>query len=361
VTGFFSRYCRSPCYCAVYLLIVFWVQSSYYQLIMILVAVWAVMGISWNVLSGYSGLISFGHASFFGLGAFTVVLGQIYFGITPWIGIPLAGIVGALAGLIVGYPTFRLRGHYFALAMLAYPLALLYVFEWLGYQEVTIPMVRENPAAYMQFADRRVYAIIALVLLAIAVVVSRLIEASRFGMSLLAIKQNELAAEAAGIETRKWKLRAIAVSGAIAGTIGGFYCRRSSGGHAADRVRRADFRAGLVVTLFGGVGTVWGPIVGATILIPLAETLHAELGHFLHGIHGVVYGLAIVLIILLAPDGLLWKLRDTSAAIDAGPGSPSQKPLRRQSRTWSRSRNAPTRWLAAPCWRCATSPNPSGA
>jgi len=118
------------------------VTNSYYQLMLTLVLVWAVFGLSWNVLSGYTGLISFGHAAFFGIGAYTTVLGQVYLNLSPWITIPIAVALGALAGLIVGFPTFRLRGHYFALAMLAYPLALLYVFEWLGYQELTIPMRR---------------------------------------------------------------------------------------------------------------------------------------------------------------------------------------------------------------------------
>ena len=136
---------------------------------------------------------------------------------------PLAGLVGALAGLLIGYPTFRLRGHYFALAMLAYPLAMLYVFEWLGYQEVSLPMKRDTPAAYMQFSDHRIYSLMALALMIAALLVSLKVERSRFGMSLLAIKQNEIAAEAAGIDAFSWKLKAIVVSGAIAGTIGGFY------------------------------------------------------------------------------------------------------------------------------------------
>lgn len=309
-TGFLSSLLPLGGFCAVYLILLFVVQSQYYQLMLILVAVWAVMGISWNVLSGYSGLISFGHASFFGLGAFTVVLGQIYLGITPWLGIPLAGVIGAAAGILIGLPTFRLRGHYFALAMLAYPLALLYIFEWLGFQEVAIPMERDNPVAWMQFENQRIYALIALCLLIAAIVVSRLIETSRFGMSLLAIKQNELAAEAAGIETRKWKLRAIAVSGAIAGTIGGFYAIVLLVITPDTVFGMLTSAQALIVTLFGGVGTVWGPIIGAAILIPLAETLHAEVGNLLHGIQGVVYGVAIIIIILVAPEGLMWKIRD---------------------------------------------------
>ncbi|MGN6766813.1 MAG: branched-chain amino acid ABC transporter ATP-binding protein/permease [Rhizobiaceae bacterium] len=295
---------------AAYLLLVLLVPNQYYQLVLTLVCVWAVMGISWTILSGYSGLISFGHGAFFGLGAYTVVLGLVKFGITPWLGLPLAGVVGAVAGILVGIPTFRLRGHYFGLAMLAYPLALLYVFEWLGYQEVALPMKREAPAFYMQFADTRVYSVIGLALLVVAIVVAKLIENSRFGMSLLAIKQNELAAEAAGIETRKWKLRAMAISGAIAGIIGGFYAVILIVVTPATVFGILTSAQALIVSLFGGIGTVWGPVIGAAILIPLAEMLHAELGNILPGIQGVVFGVAIVLVVLFAPEGLFWKIRD---------------------------------------------------
>ncbi len=297
----------------VYVALVFLAPDDYYQLMLTLVAVWAVMGISWNTLSGYSGLISFGHAAFFGLGAYTVVLLQVYAGVTPWIGIPLAGVVGAAAGILIGLPSFRLRGHYFALAMLAYPLALLYIFEWLGFNEVAVPMERANPVAYMQFGDMRIYALIAFGLLAIAVIVGVLIETSRFGLSLLAIKQNELAAEAAGIQTLRWKLYAIATSGAIAGVVGGFYAVILLVVTPPTVFGMLTSAQALIVTLFGGISTVWGPVLGASILIPLSETLHAELGNVLPGIQGVVFGVAIVIVILTAPEGLIWKLRDVFA------------------------------------------------
>jgi ABC-type branched-subunit amino acid transport system ATPase component/ABC-type branched-subunit amino acid transport system permease subunit len=299
---------------AAYLAMIFIAPDQYYQLMLTLVGVWAIMGISWNILSGYSGMISFGHAAFFGLGAYTVALGQIHFNLTPWIGIVLAGVISAIAGLIVGAITFRLRGHYFALSMLAYPLALLYIFEWLGYQEVAIPMKRDNPIAYLQFSDTRYYAALTLVLLIIAIVISRLIETSRFGMSLLAIKQNEMAAEAAGIETRKWKMRAIAVSSAMAGVIGGLYVVILLVITPQSVFGMLTSAQALIVTLFGGVGTVWGPVIGASILIPLSEILHAELGNMLPGIQGVVFGIAILLVIFLAPEGIYWKVRDLRAA-----------------------------------------------
>ena len=297
-------------FAAIYLAVVLLVQNQYYQLMMTLVPVWATMGISWNILSGYSGLVSFGHASFFGLGAYTVTLLLVKLGLTPWLGIPIAGGVGALAGLIIGYPTFRLRGHYFALAMLAYPLALLYVFEWLGYQEVSLPMHRENPAGYIQFADNRVHSAIALFIMLGALLLSRHIEATRFGRSLLAIKQNEIAAEAAGIDTFRWKLKAIVLSGMIAGIIGGFYAVVLLIVTPQAVFGMLTSAQALIMALFGGVGAAWGPVIGAAILIPLAETLQAEIGDKLPGIQGVVYGLAIILIILFAPEGLYWRLRD---------------------------------------------------
>ena len=289
------------------------VQNQYYQLMLTLVLVWAIMGLAWNVFSGYSGLVSFGHASFFGLGAYTVTLLLVKLDVTPWFGIPIGMLVGVVAGVVIGYPTFRLRGHYFALAMLAYPLALLYIFEWLGYQEVSLPMKREAPAAYMQFADHRVYVALALALLVVAMLVSLKMERSRFGLALTAIKQNEAAAEAAGIETLAWKLKAIMVSGAMAAAAGGFYAVVLLVVTPPAVFGMLTSAQALIVTLFGGVATVWGPVVGSLILIPLAEMLHAELGHKIPGIQGVVFGMAIVLVMLLAPEGVLPKIRDQLA------------------------------------------------
>jgi ABC-type branched-subunit amino acid transport system ATPase component/ABC-type branched-subunit amino acid transport system permease subunit len=286
------------------------VTNSYYQLVMTLVPVWAVFGLSWNLLSGYTGLISFGHAAFFGIGAYATALGQIYFDLSPWALIPVAAMLGGFAGLLIGFPTFRLQGHYFALAMLAYPLAILYVFEWLGFQEVTLPIKRDNPVAYMQFADPRFYTLVALAMMLATILLTRAIENSRFGMALRAIKQNEAAAEAAGIDTLAWKLRAITLSGAIAGAIGGFYAVVLLVVTPQSVFGMLVSAQALTVAMFGGVGTVWGPVIGSVILIPLAETLNAEAGSRLPGIQGVIFGLAIICVILVAPEGLFWKVRD---------------------------------------------------
>jgi len=286
------------------------ITNSYYQLIMTLVLVWAVFGLSWNLLSGYTGLISFGHAAFFGIGAYTTALGQIYFDLSPWLLIPIAAMLGGLAGILIGFPTFRLQGHYFALAMLAYPLAILYVFEWLGFQEITLPIKRDNPIAYMQFADPRAYTLLALVMLIGAILLTRAVERGRFGMVLLAIKQNQAAAEAAGINTLVWKLRAISLSGAVAGAIGAFYAVVLLVVTPQSVFGMLVSAQALTVAMFGGVGTVWGPVIGSVILIPLAEVLNVEAGSRFPGIQGVIFGVAIVAVILMAPDGLFWKIRD---------------------------------------------------
>jgi ABC-type branched-subunit amino acid transport system ATPase component/ABC-type branched-subunit amino acid transport system permease subunit len=298
-------------FAAIYAVITLFITNSYYQLMMTLVLVWAAFGLSWNLLSGYTGLISFGHAAFFGLGAYTTALGQIHFDLSPWLLIPIATVLGGIAGLLIGYPTFRLRSHYFALAMLAYPLALLYVFEWLGYQEVTLPMKRETAAAYMQFSDPRAYTLLALGMVVVIVVLTRMIERSRFGMALMAIKQNEAAAEAAGIDTLAWKLRAITLSGAIAAAVGAFYAVVLLVVTPISVFGMLVSAQALTVTMFGGVGTVWGPLIGAAVLVPTAEILNAELGARLPGIQGVIFGIAIVIVILVAPEGVFWKVRDS--------------------------------------------------
>jgi len=184
------------------------------------------------------------------------------------------------------------------------------VFQWLGYQELALPMKREAPLLYMQFEDQRLYVVLALGLLVAALLISLKVENSRFGMALLAIKQNEPAAEAAGINTWRWKMLALMLSGAISAIAGGLY-----GVVLLVVTPEAVFgmlvsAQALILALFGGVGSLWGPVIGAMLLVPLAEGLNAELGDVLPGIQGVVYGIAIIMIILWAPEGVYWRVLD---------------------------------------------------
>jgi branched-chain amino acid transport system permease protein len=300
-------------FAVVVLILMVVLRSDYFKLVLTQVLLWAMISVAWNMLCGYSGYFSFGHAVFWGLGAYTVALGMIHLDLSPWLTIPVGAAVGGLAGALIGFPTFRLRGHYFALAMLAYPLATLYVFQWLGFQEIPLPMKREAPILYMQFADPRAYVALALGLLVITLLISLRVENSRFGMSLFAIKQNEPAAEAAGINTWRWKMLALMLSGALAAMAGGLYAVVLLVVTPEAVFGMLVSAQALILALFGGVGSLWGPVIGAVVLVPLAEGLNAMLGDVLPGIQGVVYGIAIIAIILLAPEGVYWRIRDRLA------------------------------------------------
>src|SRR5205823_2828143 len=158
--------------------------------------------------------------------------------------------------------------------------------------------------------DQRSYMVIAMIAVVACMIVSMHVERSRFGRSLLAIKQNLPAAEAAGINAARWRMYAMMLSAAMAAMAGGIYAIILLVVTPQSVFGALTSAQALIVALFGGVGIFWGPVIGAAILIPLAETLHAELGHILPGIQGVVYGVAIIVIILVAPDGIYWKVRD---------------------------------------------------
>jgi branched-chain amino acid transport system permease protein len=286
-------------------------QERYHHRILTLVLVWATMGLAWNVISGYAGQISFGHQAFFGIGAYATVLLTVHAGLTPWVGMWVGVAAAVLAAVLIGVPTFRLAGIYFALATLAYPLILRIVMDFLGYQELAIPMVRERPARSMQFAEPRVYSLLCLVVFGGTLGLSHWLESSRLGYSLRALKENEQAAEANGVDTFRSKMLAYMLSAAPAALIGALYA------HAVLFVVTPDAVFGVLVTvqtlvvcLVGGAGSKWGPPIGAALMVPISETLDATLGDRFPGIQGVVYGTALVLIMLFAPEGLYWRIRE---------------------------------------------------
>ena len=283
--------------------------SEFHLNLLVLVILWMVLALSWNMISGYAALISFGHAVFFGLGAYTIVLLQDAWGLSPWIGLPLAILVGAAAGALIGVITLRLSGVYFALAMLCYPMALIYLFEYIGLQEVTVPMHRETPLWFMQFESQQSYAFLALGLLAAALFLSAAIERSRFGLWLRAIKQNEAAASALGINCFRWKLLALTLSGAVGAAAGALYAEVVLVITPWSVFGVAVSAQALVLTLFGGIGTLWGPVIGAALLVPMSELLKHEFGAILPGINGVIFGVLVIAIVLFAPQGLFWRVR----------------------------------------------------
>jgi ABC-type branched-subunit amino acid transport system ATPase component/ABC-type branched-subunit amino acid transport system permease subunit len=312
---------------AVGLILTFVLSERYHHRILTLVFLWAAMGLAWNIISGYAGQISFGHQAFFGIGAYTTVLLAAKLKLTPWLGMFAGAGVAVLAAVLIGTPTFRLAGIYFGLATLAYPLIFRIVMDYLGFQEVAIPMVRDHPILFMQFEDPRAFDLLALALVAATLVLSRLIEGSRLGYSLRAIKENEQAALAMGVDAFRCKMAAYALSAAPAALAGAIYA------HAILFVVTPEAVFGvlvivqtLVVCLVGGVGTLWGPVIGAAIMIPVSEILDSTVGDRLPGIQGVVYGAALMAIMMFAPEGLFWRLRrrrpvstPSAAAAEAAP------------------------------------------
>jgi ABC-type branched-subunit amino acid transport system ATPase component/ABC-type branched-subunit amino acid transport system permease subunit len=290
--------------------------ERYHHRILTLVFLWATMGLAWNIISGYAGQISFGHQAFFGIGAYVTVLLAAKLQLTPWLGMLAGAGVAVLAALLIGTPTFRLAGIYFGLATLAYPLIFRILMDFLGYQEVAIPMVRDHPVRFMQFEEPRTFDVLALALLAATLVLSRLIETSRLGYSLRAIKENEQAAEAMGVDAFRCKMAAYVLSAAPAALAGAIYA------HAILFVVTPDGVFGVIaivqtltVCLVGGVGTLWGPVIGAAIMIPISEILDTTAGDRFPGIQGVVYGATLMAIMMWAPEGLFWRLRRRPASV----------------------------------------------
>ena len=289
----------------------FVVQERYHHRVLTLVFLWASMGLAWNIISGYAGQISFGHQAFFGIGAYVTVLLVVKTGLTPWLGMVVAVAAAVLAAVLIGLPTFRLAGIYFGLATLAYPLILRIVMDWLGYQEVAIPMKREHQGWFMQFSEPRSFDLVALGVLTGSLALSHLIETSRLGYWLRAIRENEQAAEAMGADSFRCKMAAYMLSAVPAAVAGAVYI------HAILFIVTPEAVFGLlvisqtlVVCLVGGTGTMWGPLIGAAVMVPVSEILDTTVGDSLPGIQGVVYGAALVLIILFAPEGLYWGVRE---------------------------------------------------
>ena len=245
---------------------------------------------------------------FVGTGAYTTVLLFKFLAITPWIGMLIGSLAAVVLAAFIGLPTLRLRSHYFAVATIAFPLILAPIINHLGLEEVTIPF-KGHGFRSMQFTDIRFYVGIGIVLLAITLVIVRKIETSRFGYALKAIKQNENAAEGMGIDVFRTKLMAFILSAALGGIIGTVYSFSS----LFVLTTHAVFGMFIIVRILsinivGGMGTLWGPVIAAAILVPLGEFLNAEFGARAPGVQDIVYGGALIGAIIYLPTGIWGKI-----------------------------------------------------
>jgi branched-chain amino acid transport system permease protein len=298
--------------CAVSALISYFIgPARYTQRIILLIIFWAATSSSFNIISGYGGQVVFGYMMFVGTGAYTTVLLFKFLGVSPWIGIWVGVIVACIIAFIIGLPTLKLRSHFFAVTTIAFPLMTFPIINHLGLEEVSIPFTGHGLSS-MQSTDMRFYVLVAVVFLAIVLILIRWMEGTRFGFALRAIKQNETAAEGMGIATYKTKLAAFLLSAGLGGLAGTIYAFSS----LFVLTTHAVFGLFIIVrvlsiSIVGGMGTLWGPVIAAALLVPIGEFLTARFGHRVPGLQDVVYGAALVAAIIYMPDGIWGKISQT--------------------------------------------------
>lgn len=283
-------------------------QSDFWLHFAIMTLYFALLGQAWNLLGGYGGQRSFGHAAFFGTGAYTAAVLQTDLGINPWACLVLAGLSGAAAGASVGALSFRygLRGSYFALVTLAFAevfriLADSVPFTGAGVG-IQIPLAQS--AANFQFPGKAGFYAVILALTVLATALAWWVEASRFGARLVALRENEDAARALGIDVNRTKLQAIALSGGLCGLAGSFYVQYYLFIDPRLAYGVEVSVAALLVPLVGGAGTVFGPLVGALALRALNEVSSSVTGGA-PGLNLVLYGALLIAVLAFLPDGLV--------------------------------------------------------
>lgn len=295
----------------------------------------ALLGQAWNVLGGYGGQFSFGHALFFGTGGYTAAVLNLSLGVNPWLGVPLGAALAAAVATGAGWLAFRygLRGSYFALVTLAFAevfrvLANSVPFTGAG-EGIYLPL-DPRPAVF-QFAEPAgwYWTIWALTLLAFLVVWR--LERTRFGAQLTAVRDNEDAASAIGVDPLATKLKAIALSGALAGLAGGFYVQRFLYLDPVIAYGPAVSVEALLVALVGGMGTLFGPLLGAFALHAAAELAREVIGDR-PGVDMILYGLLLVLMVSFLPRGLAGLGRVTLGQMLRRPAAPAPAPTPTEAR-----------------------------
>lgn len=310
-SSFSLRKLLLPAFALLLLLFPLVVTLPFPRRLMILIFLYAMLGQAWNILGGFTGQISLGHAAFFGVGAYTSTMLLTQLGLTPWLGMIAGGLVAVALSQLIGYPSFRLKGHYFVIAtiVLAEIVHILFVnWDWVGGAVgLTLPLLPES-FVNLQFHSSNVpYYYISLALLAIVMLVTYLISKTKPGYYFRSIKDEPDAARSLGINITYYKMFAMAVSAFFTGVGGAFYAQFVL---YIDPDSVLPFMLSVLVMLIpvlGGMGTLWGPVLGAFILIPLSELTRVYLSGGGQALDLVVYGALIMLVAIFEPRGL-WAL-----------------------------------------------------
>ena len=275
------------------------------------VCVFAALATAWNIVGGFAGQLSLGHAVFYGIGSYTASLLIVGMGLSPWVGMFAGAAVSMLAALVIAYPTMRLRGPFFALATIAVLevcrlLAIHFEGVTGGSAGLNVPL--NIGLKWMIFRDKSAYLLIAFGFLALTLWVSWLIRHARFGFYLIAVREREDAARAVGVNAARVKIGAAVISAALTSLVGTFHAM-----YLTFLEPSAAFSLELSIqiamfALIGGLGTVAGPLLGTLVVLPAAELSRGWLGALGSGTHGFVYGVVLVLVVLFFPRGLVGHL-----------------------------------------------------
>jgi branched-chain amino acid transport system permease protein len=278
----------------------------------------ALVGQGWNVLGGYGGQYSFGHAAFFGTGAYVTAILQMRYGVNAWIAFALAIAGGALVGGAIGALTFRsgLKGSYFALVTLAFAevLRILASVAPITGAGVGILITLDLRPQAFQFQSRAPFYWIVLALVALSLVIVRLIEQSGFGAWLVAVRENEDAAKAVGIDVARVKLTAMTISAAITAAGGAFYAQYFLYIDSGIAYGPWISVEALLAPIVGGIGTAFGPLLGALVVKTLGELTKLVTGDA-PGLDLAIYGGVLILIVAFAPHGIAGLLGDLRARL----------------------------------------------
>jgi branched-chain amino acid transport system permease protein len=303
-----------------------------HQDLLVTVILYAFWATAWNILGGMAGQLSFGHAIFIGAGAYTSSILFVKFGVSPWLGMFAGAALAVAIGLFIGYTSFRsgLRDVYFSLTTLAFGEVVYLLMANTDYHGlfggqggVRFPVVDPSPLIY-QFADKTGYYCVLAVLLVVALSLTWWIRRSRIGYYLIAIRENERAAQAIGIDLTRYKLIAVALSAGLTALGGTFYAQYYLFIDPPSVLHSSLSIAVVLPAIVGGMNTRLGPLVGAFILIPISEQLRNMLSGGVAGGHLVVYSLVIILVMLFIPQGLVGWMAERSWT--AGPKRSSPSP-----------------------------------
>ncbi len=278
--------------------------------ILCLALLFAAMAQAWNIVAGLANQMSLGHAAFFGIGAYTSTLLLIQFGLSPWLGMIAGGVFGGIAALVISVPTMRLKGHYFALATLAFGEVMRVIANSWGSLTggpvgISVPFSQPSLALF-QFKETRPYYWLMLGALVVVTIIFVAIQRSRLGYRLRAIKENVDAAEVIGVDTTRTKIIAAVISGSLTAMLGTFYAQfqfffdpDTVFGVASISVRIA------LIAIVGGIGTAIGPILGAFFIIPIEELANQAFSDKAAGLSQLVFGTLLVIVILVEPRGFV--------------------------------------------------------